>query len=164
MHTVPTFATKNTNVLIARYQTAPQIAAAIVTAVKESEQDAQKIGHFFYSQNKKQTAKLIFIFLKKLIPYDKEPASRQTARTLGRILNESNKGGDCKHFATAAAALCKANGIKCKLRLIAQVPNSKTPNHIYCVAVIAGNDVIIDPVLKNFDTEANYIYKYDINI
>ena len=44
------------------------------------------------------------------------------------------------------------------------MPNSKVPNHIYTIAIINGREVIIDPVLKNFNNEASYNYKYDISI
>lgn len=161
---MPILIPKNKNLLISRYQTAPEIAAAIVKAVRESEADAAKIAPYLKGSGKLSAARLIFVFIKNTIPYKKEPSSKQTARTLARILSEAKKGGDCKHYATASAALCKALNIPCRLRLIAQIPNSKVPNHIYTVARINGKDVIIDPVLKNFNSEANYNYKYDILI
>ena len=161
---MPILTPKGQNILISRYQTAPEIAGAIVKAVRESEKDAQKLAPYLKSTNKVGSARLIFVFIKNTIPYKKEASTKQTARTLARILNEAKKGGDCKHYATASAALCKALNIPCKLRLIAQLPNSKVPNHIYTVAQINGNEFIIDPVLKNFNTEARYNYKYDILI
>ena len=154
------------NTPIARYQTASQIAGAIVKAVKDSKKAADTLAPNFYcNTNYYNECKLIFVFIKNAVPYVKEPGNNQTAKTMPRILADAKKyGGDCKHYATIAAALCKALGIKCKLRLISQFHDRKTPNHIYCVAIINGKEVIIDPVLKNFDTEARYNYKYDINI
>jgi len=161
----PTLQAKNRDLFVSRFQTAPEIAAAIVKAVDESSQDAKILAPYFESDSQKAAARLIFVFIKNAIPYEKEPSSRQTAKTLARMLQDAKKkGGDCKHYATAAAALCKALNIKCKLRLISQKDGDKTPNHIYTVAVINGREVIIDPVLKSFDTEARYNYKYDINI
>lgn len=161
----PTLQAKNKNLYVSRFQTAPEIAAAIVKAVDESATDAKILAPHFQGDTPKQNARLIFVFIKNAIPYEKEPSSRQTAKTLARMLQDAKKhGGDCKHYATAAAALCKALNIKCKLRLISQKDGDKTPNHIYTVAIINGKEVIIDPVLKNFDTEARFNYKYDINI
>jgi len=153
----------NKNILVARYQTTGQIAGAIVRAVKESQPTAEKIKKYFQG-DKYQQAKLIFIFCKNLLPYKKESASRQTARTMARIIQDAKKGGDCKHFSTLSASLCKALNIKCKLRLISQRYDNDQPNHIYTVALINGREVIIDAVLPNFDTEARYNKKYDINI
>lgn len=154
------------NTPVARYQTASQIAGAIVKAVKDSKNAADTLAPNFYcNTNYYNECKLIFVFIKNAVPYVKEPGNNQTAKTMPRILADAKKyGGDCKHYATIAAALCKSLGIKCKLRLISQFHDRKTPNHIYCVAIINGKEVIIDPVLKNFDTEARYNYKYDINI
>lgn len=153
----------NKNILVARYQTTGQIAGAIVRAVKESQPTADKLKKYFQG-DKYQQAKLIFIFCKNLLPYKKESASRQTARTMARIIQDAKKGGDCKHFSTLSASLCKALNIKCKLRLISQRYDNDQPNHIYTVALINGREVIIDAVLPNFDTEARYNKKYDINI
>jgi len=155
---------KNNNFLVSRYQTTAQIAGAIVKAIDESQATAQKLSKYFKNPDQAASSKLIFIFSKNLLPYKKESSNRQTARTLNRIIADSKSGGDCKHFATMAAALCKSLGIKCKLRLISQRANDPTPNHIYCVAEIKGKDFIIDPVLKSFDTEARYNSKFDIKI
>ena len=161
---MPVLIPKNQNIVVSRFQTAPEIAGAIIKAIRESANDAKKIAPYLRGSGKISAARLIFVFIKNTIPYKKEPSSLQTAKTLARILNDAKKGGDCKHYATASAALCKALNIPCKLRLIAQMPNSKVPNHIYTIAIINGREVIIDPVLKNFNNEASYNYKYDISI
>lgn len=155
---------KNKDIFVSRYQTTGEIAGAIVRAIKESEPTAQKIKQYFTNPDKYTSAKMIFIFCKNLLPYKREPAATQTARTMARIIQDAKKGGDCKHFATLSAALCKALNIKCKLRLISQSYDTKQPNHIYTVAIIKGKEVIIDAVLNKFDTEARYNYKTDINL
>lgn len=156
---------KNNNYLVARYQTAAQIAGAIVKAIDESKPAAQFLAPKFKNSDKEKTAKLIWIFCRQAIPYKREPGSRQTAKTLPRILADAQTaGGDCKHMSITAASLCKALNIPVRLRLISQSAYDTSPNHIYCVATINGKDVIIDAVLKRFDTEARYNYKYDIHI
>lgn len=157
-------AANNKNYLVTRYQSTGDIAAAIVKAVNDSKRAAENLAPYFKSNNKYNSCKLIFIFCKKILPYKMESAERQTARTLPRILQDNKKGGDCKHFATMSAALCKALNIPCSLRLIAQKYGTKQPNHIYTIAHLPDRDVVIDCVLKNFDTEARYNYKYDIKI
>ena len=162
----------NKNLLVSRYQTAGEIAGSIVKAIELSEPSAQILATKFYNKYKMKSAKLIFYFCKKAIPYKREPASRQTTKTLPRILADAQKnavsggqiGGDCKHYATTTASLCKALGIPVRLRLISQNFYDTTPTHIYCVAKINGKDIIIDAVLKNFNSEARYSHKYDINI
>jgi hypothetical protein len=157
--------THGNKILVSRYQTSGEIASAIVKAIKDSEESAKNLAPYFKASSKKESCKLIFAFLKKVVPYVKESSDDQTAKTINRILKDANKyGGDCKHYATFSASICKALNIPCKLRLISQRFNDTTPNHIYCVAIINGKEIIIDPVLNTFDTEARYNYKYDINI
>jgi hypothetical protein len=159
------FKPNNKNKTFSRYQTTGEIASAIVKAIKESKNSAERLAPYFKAKNKLESARLIFIFCKQVLPYVKESGERQTAKTMNRILSDAKKyGGDCKHFSTLSSALCLALNIPCKLRLISQNYGSKQPNHIYCVAIINGKEVILDSVLKNFDTEARYNYKYDINL
>ncbi len=156
---------KNNDYLVSRYQTAPEIAGAIVKAIQESKPQADILKHYFDNNNKETSLKLIFLFCKKTIPYKREPSETQTAKTIGRLLQDAKKyGGDCKHYATFIGAICKSLKIPVKLRLISQKFDDKTPNHIYCIAKANGKNFIIDPVLKKFDEEARYNYKYDITI
>jgi hypothetical protein len=157
------FNAKNKDYIVTRYQSTADITGAILKAIKESEPASKNLIPLFKNKNEETSAKLIFLFAKNLRPYKKEPSSFQTARTFQRIVTD-NYGIDCKHFATICSSLCMALGIKCKLRLISQSPNTLTPNHIYCVAVINNKDIIIDPVLKNYNQEARYNSKTDINL
>jgi len=158
------FAPNNKNTLITRYQSTGEIAGALIKAIRDSRESADRLKTYFENRDKYKSCKLIFLFCKNLLPYNMESADHQTARTLNRILADNKKGGDCKHYATISSALCKALNIPCVLRLISQRPGTKQPNHIYTVAYIKGKEVILDPVLKNFDTEARYNYKFDIKI
>ena len=163
---------KNQNFLVTRYQTAGEIAGAILKAIGESKEAAQVIAPYFKNKDPEKSAKLIFLFCKRAIPYVREGSNKQTAKTLPRILSDAHKigannqkiGGDCKHYTIAAASLCKAIGIPCKVRLISQDHFNTSPTHIYVVARINGKDIVIDGVLKNFNNEARYNYKYDIKI
>lgn len=153
---------KNTTTFIKHDQSAKDIAAAIVKSIKDSETDALKIAPYLKGQTKEKTLKNIFTFCKNNIKYNKESGELQTARSLGRIL--SMKNGDCKHYTTTIASLCNALNLPVKLRLISQNYFSNDPTHIYCVSNINGKNYIIDPVLKEFNQEANYTKKYDINL
>jgi len=157
--------TKDNDFLVSRYQTADEIAAAIYKAIQESKPAADYLATYFKAPTKKDSLKLLFSFCKQAIPYKAESDKRQTAKTIGRILKDANKtGGDCKHYATFCGAIAKSLNIPVNLRLISQKPYDTTPNHIYAVCFVNGKEVICDPVLDKFDTEARYNYKYDIKI
>lgn len=153
---------QNNTTFIKQNQTAKDIATAIIKSIKESKDDALKIAPYLKGSTKVKSLDNIFIFCKNNIKYTKESTDLQTARTLGRILQM--KSGDCKHYTTTIASLCNALNIPVKLRLISQNYFSSDPTHIYCVANIKGKDYIIDPVLKNFNEQASFTKKYDINL
>jgi hypothetical protein len=153
---------KYTTTFIKQNQSAKDIATAIVKSIKESEADAKKIAPYLKGSTKQKSLENIFIFCKNNIKYKKESTDLQTARTLGRILQM--KQGDCKHYTTTIASLGNALNIPIKLRLISQNLLNSDPTHIYCVSNINGKEVIIDPVLNNFNQQATYTKKYDINL
>ena len=131
-------------------------------AIKESKEQAAIIAPYLKGKNKQQTLKNIFNFCKKNVKYVREPNELQTAKTLPRIL--ADKQGDCKHYATLVASLCKALNIPVKLRLISQNFFNPEPTHIYAVSGIGSVEIVVDPVLKQFGNEAIYRYKYDVKI
>jgi len=158
-------AAQNKDYLITRYQNTDQISEAILYAIKKSKPAADHLAGNFKATDKKTAAKLVFFFTKELIPYKREPGQRQTAKSLPRIIKDAKKtGGDCKHYTTTAASLCKALNIPVKVRVISQNPFSGAFNHIYAVAMVNGEDFVIDPCMKAPGHEAKYFYKKDIFI
>jgi len=152
-------------VLVARYQNTEQIAAAIQLAINESAPAANYLSKFFKNPNKIESLRLIYFFTKKTIPYKKEPGSRQTAKTLQRILNDSKTtGGDCKHYSVTIASLCKSLNIPVKLRMVGQSLLNDNLTHIYPVAIINGNEFILDCCVSGFNQECRYTTKKDLNL
>lgn len=149
---------------ITRFQTTGQIGSAIVLTVKNSIPAARILARHIKG-SRKAAAKMIFHLTKQTIPYKKEPSGNQTAKTLPRILNDAKiSGGDCKHYTTMSASLCKALGIPVKMRLIGQNPFSRDFNHVYTVAIIDGQEFVIDPCMKAPGHEARYFNKKDVSL
>lgn len=144
-------------------QSVNDIVLQIKRAINDSKHSAELIAPKLKGSNKVETLKNIFRFVKQ-IPYKKEPASLQTARTLPRILHGAinGSGGDCKHYTIAISSLLKALNIPHRLRLISQNFYNAEPSHIYVIANVNGSEYILDPVLNTFDDEAPYKYKYDV--
>jgi transglutaminase-like putative cysteine protease len=150
--------------IITNNQSAGDIVAALLYATRESQSTAEKLvkrmnlpGRSVYDNCQE-----IYDFIKRNIRYEKEPADNQTAKTLKRIFDPSEQFGDCKHYSTIAASLCKALGYKTYFRVINQTGRF---NHIYCIVKTPkGQTVIIDPCYPYFDREANYQSKKDILI
>lgn len=145
--------------IIVNSQTTDDLLNGVIRAIKDSEEQARHIAPLFRRKDDITTCYLIFEFLKKNVPYKRESPNGQTVRTIARILHDKN--GDCKHYAIFAASILRALKIPFKLRLISQDFYNSEPTHIY---VVCNNDIILDPVLKQFNNEAAYKYKYDYKL
>ena len=131
-------------------------------AIAKSKESADYISNKFRGRTAFLTCFNVYNFCRNNLTYKKEGENLQTARTLPRILKDGN--GDCKHYTTLCCAILKSLGIKTKMRLISQNFYNTEPTHIYCVAYINGEEVIVDPCLRNFNSEAQYKYKYNLSL
>lgn len=143
-------------------QTAGNIAKQLKRAIYESEAPAKYISHKFIGNTPLLTCFNVYDYCRKNINYKKESANLQTAKTIPMIL--STKTGDCKHFTTFCCAVLRALGIKTQMRLISQNFYDSDPSHIYCVAIVKGKEIIVDPCIKYFNSEATYKYKYNLKL
>jgi hypothetical protein len=73
------------------------------------------------------------------------------------------RAADCKSKALAAAAFMQNNGFKdVALRYSSYNPIDDTPTHVYAVAKDEqGNEIIVDPVYKQYNREVPYKFKKD---
>lgn len=158
---------KYTNEVIRGTQNAKNIAAQVKRAIIESKDQAELIKQNFKGKNPLMSCFNVYNYCRNYIKYNKESANLQTAKTLSRILSDKKNGysyGDCKHYTIFCSSILRALGIKTHLRLISQNFYNAEPTHIYCVAIINGKEVIVDGCMKSFDNEAQYKYKYNLNI
>ena len=144
-------------------QDAFNIATQIKRAIIESKEQSNSIAKKFVGQNDIDTCRNIYNWIRYNVRYQKEESSLQTSKTLARILHDKNKGNDCKHYTIICCSLLRSLNIPCKMRLISQNFYSVEPTHIYCIAKVNKKDIILDPCLSQFNVEAKYNYKYDLN-
>jgi len=153
--------------IINQRQTATNIAIQLRRAIEESAPAANAIAAKFKGQSSYTTCFNIYDFLKRNIVYRAEPMSLQTARTIQRMLNDMQNTtcyGDCKHYTTFACSILKALGIKTEMYLISQDFYNRDPTHIYCVAFVDGQKIIIDPCVNRFNSEARFRYRYKMDV
>lgn len=143
-------------------QTAKNIAIQLKRAINESEGAADQIKHKFKGNSDFLTCFNVYNFCRKNINYIRESDRLQSAKTIQRILYD--KFGDCKHYTTFCCSLLKASGIRVQMRLISQNFYDPEPTHIYCVAYINDKEIIVDPCVKTFNSEAQYKYKYNLTL
>ena len=156
---------KNTRKIISANQSTGDIIQAIIKQHISNRKDAQNIAKYFQADNTRDTAYNIFDFCKKNIPYKVESGFGQSVKTLGRILYDAKNGtgqNDCKAYATFAGNVCEALKIPFVYRFAGYKGNDLT--HTYCVVKNGNQEIVIDPVLNDFDTEKPYKNKVDKKI
>ena len=145
--------------LLLERQNTNDLAKAIAKSHQDNLKYAKKIAFLFRGDDDQETARNIFNFIKKYIPYDIEPGERQCTKTLPRMLDDARNGigSDCKMYSVFTGTILKCLKIPFKYRLAGY--NTSYPQHIYCVT----DKYTIDAVLPYFNYEKKpYKYKKDM--
>lgn len=148
--------------LIKQNQSVVDIQKNILLAEKDSRKNWSVLRQKFNKANKLQVCCDVYNFTKKTIPYNREPAKKQSVKTINRILADSYKGigGDCKHYSTLIAGILGACGIPYCFKLVSYT-NDKNPTHVYIVAYLP-QPIILDCCADYINKENHYTYQYII--
>ena len=144
---------------VSDYQSASDICALLLKAVRNSATQARQIAPYFNTGDPVSTCEKLYTWTRQNLVYDQEPNTDQTAKTLGRFLADGY--GDCKHYSVFNASILKALGYPVYFRVIDQIGRW---NHIYTVVKLPRQTIICDSVYPYFNQEANYLKKQDIKI
>lgn len=122
----------------------------------------QTKGVKFSGDNLSQKGRAIWNYLNKNVRYKKDSPGKQVIQLPARMIRDTG-AADCKSLALAAAAFMKNNGFNdVALRYSSYNPNDDTPTHVYAVAKDErGNEIIVDPVYKQYNREVPYKFKKD---
>ena len=147
-------------------QNTDDIIKGILDNHEKYKDDYDKISEYFVGRNDINTAKNVYNFLKKYVPYYIEPSKLQTLRSPSAILS-IKQGGDCKSFSSfingTFDSLNRKGIFKIPLAYrFASYKNSTTPGHVFAVLYPGSeNEIWIDPVLDNFNEKKQPIYFKD---
>lgn len=157
---------RNNTALIMKNQEVGDIMAGILETHKRWAKDYDQIAKNFDKGNKYATARAIFNYLKKNVPYRIEPDSFQTLRSPAAIISML-RGADCKSYALFTAGILDALNRKGKkinwaFRFASYRLLDPSPQHVFVVMDPGTNDEIwIDPVLPEFNEKKMYTYAKD---
>lgn len=109
-----------------------------------------------------EKGRAIYNYLKNTVAYKKDDPGKQVIQLPSRLILDT-QAGDCKSLALAAAAFMANNGFKnVALRYASYQANDPTPTHVYAVGYDqGGNEIIIDPVYKQYNKQVPYQHKID---
>jgi hypothetical protein len=154
--------------VLVKDQNTSDIIKAIVKAHEANKSDYNKICSLFYTGDEIGTAKNIFNYIKKNVKYVIEPDDLQQIKNASAFF--ATPSSDCKNYALAINGILDAcrrkYGFNCELYYrFAAYDGSKTPQHVFAVMVINGEEIWIDPVLDYFneDKRPNYFKDKKIN-
>lgn len=150
--------------LVIHNQTTNDIINQVLYQHNENRKQAKQIAHLFDGGNMYETCRNIWNFLKYEIPYSVEPSSKQTTKTLSRMLTDAKqgKGSDCKHYSGFAGNILEACGYNSWFYRFAGYSNhSNVPTHVYVVANDGSGKIYVDAVIGYFDTEKEFKIKVD---
>ena len=125
----------------------------------------QTKGVQFSGENLNQKGRAIWNYLNKNVRYQKDSPGKQVIQLPARMIRDTG-AADCKSLALAAAAFMQNNGFKdVALRYSSYNPIDETPTHVYAVAKDErGNEIIVDPVYKQYNREVPYKFKKDYSM
>jgi len=147
-------------------QNTDDIIKGILENHEKYKEDYDKISEYFVGRNDINTAKNVYSFLKKYVPYYIEPSKLQTLRSPSAILS-IKQGGDCKSFSSfingTFDSLNRKGIFKIPLAYrFASYKNTTKPGHVFAVLYPGSeNEIWIDPVLDNFNEKKQPIYFKD---
>jgi putative IMPACT (imprinted ancient) family translation regulator len=148
--------------LITNWQSESDLIKAIMQSHAENLKYAKKINRFFDDGTPRGTAYNVFQFLKNYVPYKVEPASKQAVKTLPRMLNDAKLGigSDCKMYSVFTNTILNSLGYHSIYRFTGYKGDNLT--HVY--SYMPKQNLVIDAVLPNFDTEKPYTNKKDMSL
>lgn len=122
----------------------------------------KKIAPSLKGANDVETAKNVWLFLKRKLKYKRDPEGKQMIKLPSRLLQPTDRTADCKSYSLLAASLLANNGLKPTFRYASYKEYEKTPTHVYVTTKDSnGNEIIVDGCYRQFNDQKKYFYKYD---
>lgn len=148
---------KNEELLIVDDHNVGDIISAILQTHKEYAEQYDHIYMYFVGSTPTETAENVFKYLKANVKYNIEPENTQTVKSPAAIIATGRSGSDCKNYALFINGVLDAyrrnelEDFNLIYRFASYEPGDQTPQHVFSVMVINGNEVWIDPVLSYFN-------------
>lgn len=135
------------------------IRQAMETEFPKAVAQFKNIGAILKGKDEKETAKLIWLFLKHHCQYRRDPTSNQIIRLPSYFLNHKPHQGDCKTFSTFARSAYASiyPELETAYKFTGYASPAYNPSHVYVVVKDkAGNEIIIDGCYNKFNAEKNF--------
>ena len=119
--------------------------------------DTQELSQQF--ERSKRGLNNLWRFVKYKIRYREDPEGFQFIKYPARLW--ADRAGDCKSFTLFIVSVLQNLGIKYTIRFTSYQKGDRTVTHVYPIAHLDGEDIILDAVWFYFNSEKRYTYKDD---
>lgn len=123
--------------------------------------NCNNVEPIFKGKTHKETAHLIWLFLRNKCKYRRDPSEHQLIRSPSYFINHKPHQGDCKTFSMFARCVYAAIYPDCEtaFKFTAYHAGADQPSHVYCVVKDnRGNKIIIDGCWLHFNNEKSYTF------
>jgi hypothetical protein len=125
--------------------------------------DTQKISKLLKADNEFQTCKNVWEFCFNHLQYEKDEAGKEQVRRPSRTWQDREKGVDCDCMTVFIGSILTNLKIPFLIRLTAYKPQADF-EHVYPVALLGTQEIIMDCVVHQFNYQVPYTTKKDVKM
>lgn len=133
------------------------IVSAILEADRLNEKQTRDLAPELRGANDMETLRNVWFFVRSNIKYIKDKPGHERIKLPAKTW--ADRTGDCKSMSVFIAGLLKNLKIRCKYRFTAYTSGPVT--HVYVVAMLGRQEIILDAVYPRFNEEEPYHHKKD---
>lgn len=132
------------------------IVNTVLKADKQSKKDTEQLSKQFTRD--KAGLRQLWLYVKNNFTYKEDENGQQWIKSPARLFHD--KKGDCKSFTIFINSVLQNLKIDYITRFISQ-NSDKDPTHVYSIAVLGDEKIILDAVYHKFNEEPRHTKKYD---
>lgn len=152
------------NVRIKKRAELEDTVALMKRVIRETLSDTSKVANLLKSGNVKQTLANVWNFCFKYLQYRRDEENIEQVRRPARTWRDRKQGVDCDCMTVFIGSILLNLGIPFVIRLSRNSMSAIGFEHVYPVAITNQDEVIMDCVVHQFNFEAPYLEKKDIDM
>ncbi len=152
------------NIRIKKRAELEDTVALMKRVIRETLSDTRKVANLLRSGNKKQTLANIWNFCFKHLQYRRDEENIEQVRRPARTWRDRKQGVDCDCMTVFIGSIMLNLGIPFVIRLSKNSERATGFEHVYPVAIINQDEVIMDCVVHQFNFEAPYLQIKNIDM
>lgn len=132
------------------------IVSTVLKADKQTKKDTEDFSKQFTRD--KAGLRQLWLYVKNNFTYKEDENGQQWIKSPARLFHD--KEGDCKSFTIFINSVLQNLKIDYITRFISQ-NSDKDPTHVYSIAILGDEKIILDAVYYKFNEEPRHTKKYD---